>query len=109
VLMFMSDMGWLPSRAHLAAGAIFALVTALLGSLLIGARSIHGRELGIAPMECQINTQSVPDASGLSKIVTLVSSQSRKPLRYRSGSIRHSIYEHEDCPKAIVSWIRSQL
>jgi hypothetical protein len=107
VLKFMSEAGWLPSWADLAAGGIFVLVTGTLGSFLIAARSIHGRELAIAPMECQINTQSAPDASGLSKIVTLVSSQSRKPHRYRSG-LRHSIYDHEDCAKVIVSWIRSQ-
>ena len=67
------------------------------------AQSFHGRELAIAPMECQINIQSVPDASDLSKIVTLI--PSTKASRYRSGSRRHAIYDHEDCPMVIARWI----
>ena len=48
-----------------------ALILFLFGLLSV-ARSAHGRELARSPMECQINTQSAPDAKGLSEIVTLV-------------------------------------
>jgi hypothetical protein len=78
-----------------------ALILFLFGLLSI-ARSAHGRELARTPMECQVNTQSTPDAVGLSKIVTLV-----QPTYRRSR--RHGIYEHEDCVKAISDWVRSQL
>ena len=53
-------------------------------------------------MECQINTQSTPDAMGLSKIITLVRQTYVK-------SLRHGIYDHEDCPKTISDWVRSRL
>ncbi len=53
-------------------------------------------------MECQINTQSAPDAVGLSKIVTLV-------RRTYVKSLRHGIYDNEDCAKAISDWVRSRL
>jgi hypothetical protein len=53
-------------------------------------------------MECQVNTQSVPDAIDLSQIVTLVSHSYVK-------SLRHGIYEHENCAKTISDWVRSQL
>jgi hypothetical protein len=79
----------------------FALIFALLGALMVS-RSVHGRELAVSPMECQINTQSAPDAVGLSQIVTLVS-------RSYVKSLRHGIYEHEDCAKTISDWIHSQL
>src|SRR5262249_4181081 len=73
----------------------------LFGMLMIS-RSVHGRELAVGPMECQINTQSAPDAEGLSKIVTLI----RKTY---AKSLRHGIYDHEDCVKTISDWVRSQL
>jgi hypothetical protein len=53
-------------------------------------------------MECQVNTQSAPDAADLSQIVTLVS---RKYVK----SLRHGIYEHENCASAISDWVRAQL
>jgi hypothetical protein len=77
-------------------------VTIVLSSMLMLARSVHGRELALSPMECQINTQSTPDAIGLSKIVTLV-------RHTHIRSLRHGIYDHEDCAKAISDWVRSQL
>jgi hypothetical protein len=52
-------------------------------------------------MECQINTHSTPDAIGLSKIVTLV-------RRTFVKSLRHGIYDDEDCAKLISDWLRSQ-
>jgi hypothetical protein len=51
--------------------ACSALILFLFGLLSV-ARSAHGRELARSPMECQINTQSAPDAKGLSEIITLV-------------------------------------
>jgi len=76
-----------------------AIIFILLGLLLV-ARSVHGRELPRSPMECQINTQSTPDAIGLSKIVTLV-------RHTHVRSLRHGIYGHEDCAKVIADWMRS--
>ena len=77
-------------------------VTIVLFSILMLARSVHGRELALSPMECQINTQSTPDAIGLSKIVTLV-------RHTHIRSLRHGIYDYEDCAKAISDWVHSQL
>src|SRR5262249_22734968 len=81
--------------------ACFASIIILLGLLLV-ARTAHGRELALSPMECQISTHSTPDAIGLSKIVTLV-------RRTFVKSLRHGIYDHEDCAKAISDWVRLQL
>jgi hypothetical protein len=78
-----------------------AWIIMLLGMLMV-ARTVHGWELAASPLECQINTQSTPDATGLSKIITLV-------RRTYVKSLRHGIYDHEDCPKAISDWVRSQL
>jgi hypothetical protein len=78
-----------------------AFILILLGPLLV-ARTAHGRELASSPMECQISTHSTPDAIGLSRIVTLV-------RRTFVKSLRHGIYDHEDCAKAISDWVRSQL
>jgi hypothetical protein len=90
---------WLPERAlHL---AIMGGIPALFGTLMVS-RSVHGRELARSPMECQINTQSTPDAIGLSKIVTLV-------RRRYVKSLRHGIYDHEDCAKTISDWVRFRL
>jgi hypothetical protein len=80
----------------------FSVLTIMLLGLLMVSRVVHGCELAISPMECQINTQSTPDAFGLSKVVTLVR---RKYVK----SLRHGIYDHGDCPKAISDWVRSQL
>jgi hypothetical protein len=76
----------------------FAMV--LFGMLMV-ARSAHGRELAVSPMECQINTQSTPDATG-TKIITLVRHTYVK-------SLRHGIYDHEDCAKTISDWVRFRL
>jgi hypothetical protein len=89
--------GWFFIAAHVVS---FALIM-LLGALMVS-RSVHGRELAVSPMECQINTQSVPDATDLSQIVTLISHGHVK-------SLRHGIYERENCTRAISDWIRSQL
>jgi hypothetical protein len=78
-----------------------ALVITLLGLLAV-ARLVHGQELAASPMECQINTQAAPDAIDLSQIVTLVSHRYVKTLR-------HGIYEHDNCAKVISDWVRSQL
>jgi hypothetical protein len=82
--------------------ACFILFTLVLFGGLMISRMLHGRELAISPMECQINTQSAPDAADLSQIVTLVS---RKYVK----SLRHGIYEHENCASAISDWVRAQL
>ena len=81
---------------------ILYALTSMLFVILVVARSVHGRELAVSPMECQINTQSTPDAKGLSEIITLV-------RRNYVKSLRHGIYDHEDCDKAISDWVRSQL
>jgi len=81
---------------------IFMVLTISLFGLLTASRSVHGRELAVSPMECQINTQSTPDAKGLSEIITLV-------RRTYVKSLRHGIYDHEDCAKTISDWVRSQL
>jgi hypothetical protein len=78
------------------------VLTILLFGALMGWRALHGRELAVSPLECQINTQSTPDAVGLSRIVTLV-------RRTYVKSLRHGIYDHEDCAKTISDWVRSQL
>jgi len=80
---------------------VATLIIILLGLLSV-ARAVHGSELAVSPMECQINTQSAPDAKGLSEIVTLV-------RRTYVKSLRHGIYDHEDCAKTISDWVRSQL
>jgi hypothetical protein len=72
---------------------------AVLAGLFLIARTVHGRELVRSPMECQINTNSTPDAKGLSEIITLV-------RRTYVRSFRHGIYDHEDCAKTIANWVR---
>jgi hypothetical protein len=78
-----------------------ALIFILIG-LLMAARSVHGYELAVSPMECQINTHSTPDATAPSRIITLV-------RRTFVKSRRHGIYDHDDCAKVISDWVRSQL
>jgi hypothetical protein len=92
------ELGW--KVIALAADIIAALTLSLFGILVL-ARAVHGRELSWSPMECQISTHSTPDAVGLSKIVTLVPGNLK--------SLRHGIYEYEDCVKAISDWVRSKL
>jgi hypothetical protein len=94
-----TGLGW--KAVAMIADITTALILILFGILVL-ARAVHGRELSWSPMECQINTHSTPDAVGLSKIVTLVSRRYVK-------SLRHGIYDHEDCAKAISDWVRSQL
>jgi hypothetical protein len=97
------EFNWtlLVSASNAIAAVYVALIIPLVGTLIVS-RSVHGRELAVSPMECQINTQSAPDAVYLSKIVTLVS-------RTYVKSLRHGIYGNEDCPKAISDWVRSHL
>jgi hypothetical protein len=95
---------WLTGIDHLPPAIIGKYIAsiALLVGVFIGARAFHGRELARSPMECQINTNSTPDAKGLSEIITLV-------RRTYVRSLRHGIYDHEDCAEAISDWVRSQL
>jgi hypothetical protein len=79
----------------------FCSLILFLFGLLSVARSAHGGELARSPMELQINTQSAPDAKGLSEIVTLV-------RRTHAKSLRHGIYDHEDCAKTIAAWAQSR-
>jgi hypothetical protein len=97
LLLGMLSLGWSYNAAQILG---YALIIMLLGALMVS-RSVHGRELAVSPMECQINTQSAPDATDLSQIVTLISHGYVK-------SLRHGIYEHENCARAISDWIRSQ-
>jgi len=90
---------WYDQKAVTVASSV--LILTLLGLLSV-ARTAHGRELALSPMECQISTHSTPDAIGPSKIVTLV-------RRTFVKSLRHGIYDHEDCTKVISDWVRSQL
>jgi hypothetical protein len=92
-------LGW---KAFLLTGAGWTVLTILLLVMLMLSRSAHGRELAVSPMECQINTQSTPDATGLSRIVTLV-------RRTYVRSLRHRIYDQWACIRAISDWVHSQL
>jgi hypothetical protein len=92
---------WLPNWAYVATVLLFVALNVMLLGVLMLSRSAHGCELARSPMECQINTQSVPDAANLSRIITLTSQSYTK-------SLRHGIYEHENCAKSISDWIRSQ-
>jgi hypothetical protein len=97
-IVLLGTIEWLGNAIVLVGSA---LIFILIG-LLMAARSVHGRELAVSPMECQIDTQSTPNAIGLSKVVTLV-------RRTFVKSLRHGIYDHEDCAKVISDWVRSQL
>lgn len=95
---------WIASTTEWVRDVIISVCSALifiLIGLLMAARSVHGRELAVSPMECQINTQSTPDAIGLSRVTTLVQ-------RTFVKSLRHGIYDHEHCAKVISDWVRSQ-
>jgi hypothetical protein len=93
---------WFPYWAYAAMLAGFIVFSITLAGVLVLSRLVHGHEIAVSPLECQINTQSVPDAVNLSQVVTLVSNSYLK-------SLRHGIYEHENCAKAISDWVRSQL
>lgn len=80
---------------------VITAVLILLFGMLIVSRAVDGRELALSPMECQINTQSTPDATGPLRIITLV-------RRTYVKSLRHGIYDHEDCAKTIADWVRLQ-
>jgi hypothetical protein len=99
---WLPEASWEPGWTYVVPLGAFTAIIIFLGVVLLLSRSVHGSELPIAPMECQINTQSVPDANDLSQIVTLISHGYVK-------SPRHGIYEHENCARAISDWIRSQL
>jgi hypothetical protein len=82
-----------------------ALLSAIAGALFVAfvlGRSVYGREMAMAPLECQINTQSVPDGSDLSKVVTLVSAD-------RVRGLRHGIYDLDDCAPTIAQWACDEL
>ena len=70
--------------------------TGLLG------RTVYGREMATAVLNCQINTQSVPDGTALSKLITLSSPRAERHLR-------HGIYEHVDCAETVAGWASEQL
>ena len=93
-----SDPSWYRHAFQLGCSA---LIIALFGALIVS-RLVHGRELARSPMDCQINTQSAPDGTGI-KIVTLVSD------KYVKWFGRHGIYERDNCAKAISDWIQTQL
>ena len=93
---------WFPNWAYAAMLAGFIVLSITLAGVLVLSRLVHGHEIAVSPLECQINTQSVPDAVNLSQVVTLVSNSYLK-------SLRHGIYEHENCAKAISDWVRLQL
>jgi hypothetical protein len=89
-------------RIFITTDATIIIASIMLFGLLMVSRAVHGRELALSPMECQINTQSTPDAMCLARIVTLV-------RRTYVKSLRHGIYDHEDCAKTISDWVHSQL
>jgi hypothetical protein len=93
-----SDPSWYRHTFQLGCSA---LIIAMFGAL-IASRLVHGRELAKSPMDCQINTQSAPDGTGI-KIVTLVSD------KYVKWFGRHGIYERDNCAKTISDWVRAQL
>jgi hypothetical protein len=102
LVMVLPLISWLTLFGTLinASGLMPYLIFMLLLTLMVS-RAVHGRELAVSPMECQINTQSTPEGVG-AKIVTLV-------RRTYAKSLRHGIYDHEDCAKTISDWVRSQL
>jgi hypothetical protein len=65
-------------------------------------RSLYGREMAMAPLECQINSQSAPDGAHLSKVVTLVSAE-------RVRGLRHGIYDFDACASTIAQWACEEL
>jgi hypothetical protein len=115
-LMFFSEQDWDRDPGYIefafvalvgtllgdAGNIVFAALIFILLGWLMAWRSAHACELAVSPMELQINTQSAPDAKDLSRMVTLV-------RRTYVKSLRHGIYDHEDCAKTISDWVRSQL
>jgi hypothetical protein len=78
------------------------IALALFGLVLLS-RGVYGRELALAPLSCQINSQSTPDAENAGKIITLVN------FGTTPGAMRHMIYEHEDCASVLADWLRAHL
>src|SRR5262249_4093144 len=78
-----------------------SIIFALLALLAIG-RAVYGLEMAGTPLNCQINTQSAPDGTALSKLITLTSGRAERHLR-------HGIYEHVDCAETIADWVSAQL
>jgi hypothetical protein len=99
---FTLEYFWAVHAVWISPDAFSYLIFPLLYSMFMLSRAVHGRELAVNPMECQINTQSTPDGVGLSKIITLV-------RRTYVKSLRHGIYDHEDCAKTVSDWVRFRL
>jgi hypothetical protein len=102
VNFFIYKLPHYPSWYRAFAELFCAVVIVALFGLVAVSRLVHGSELAKSPMECQVNRQSTPDAKDLSRIVSLVRRTDMK-------SLRHGIYDDEDCPKVIADWVHSQL
>jgi hypothetical protein len=75
-------------------GSSVSIILILLSGVM---RSVFGRELLIGAFRQDVAFNSVPDHCGRITIFTLPS----------SGGLRHSIYNHVDCPTAIAAWAGS--
>jgi hypothetical protein len=83
------------------ASTTMGTVALILGALLVSsaAKSIFGRELFFGGARCDVAVNSVPDTDGLIRIHTLPQTMDI------DKQMRHSIYDNEFCPQAIVNWI----
>jgi hypothetical protein len=81
--------------------AWYVLPSVALALLLIGGGclAIHGRELLLHGLGLMVTTDSVPDAQGGLDVVTL------NPQTAGVAGLRHSLYDHPDCPALIAAWI----
>lgn len=77
--------------------SIVLLTGAALLFLVVLGRSVYGREMAFAPMECQISSHSSPDGINFSRVVTLPATPNRRR--------RHGIYDRDDCIDEIARWI----
>jgi hypothetical protein len=58
---------WVPDWVFWALPIGFpAIIIALVPALMLS-RSMHGRELALASMECQVNVQSTPDGNAMTE------------------------------------------
>jgi hypothetical protein len=104
ILAFLMGLGsWLPGEdkirpllPFIVDGAAFGAVLCLFLPGLF--KSVFGREFLIGGMVCEIATDSVPDTSSQLNAITLPPAS--------NGRLRHGIYNHEDCVKQIVDWLR---
>jgi hypothetical protein len=80
---------------------VYWLIPGLL-ILLFAGRFVYGREMVTAPFESQVNSQSTPDGTCISNVITLM------PSRVSRG-LRHKIYDHESILGVIANWTRAQL